>query len=56
MRKGALRSYVKKKYGKKGFTRQGTIKKQVLMELKKSVNASVRRMATFALNAREWGK
>jgi len=32
-RPGALRQYVKRKYGKKGFTERGTIKVSVLRDL-----------------------
>ena len=32
-RKNALREYVKRKYGEKGFTERGTIKVEVLREL-----------------------
>jgi len=32
-RPGALRQYVKRKYGKKGFTERGTIKVSILRDL-----------------------
>jgi len=32
-RKGALRAYVRRKYGNKGFTKRGTIKVSILRKL-----------------------
>ncbi|WP_201796928.1 hypothetical protein [Thermoplasma sp. Kam2015] len=56
MRKGALRNYVKKRFGNKGFTKAGTIKIEVLKRLKQDGSPAIRKRATFALNARKWGK
>lgn len=29
-KRGALRTYIKRKYGKKGFTKKGTVKREIL--------------------------
>lgn len=54
-RPGALRAYVKRKYGKKGFTEKGTIKVEVLRELAKKPG-SVGRRARLALTLRRLRK
>ncbi len=56
---GAFRRDVKARYGKKGFTKSGSIKKSVLTELSRDKNkrtdktTKVARRARFALNARK---
>lgn len=54
-RPGALRAYVKRKYGKKGFTKKGTIKTEVLRELAEKPG-SVGRRARLALTLRRLRK
>jgi hypothetical protein len=49
---GALRAYVKRVYGKKGFTSRGTIKREVLLKLKRHPNPTIRRRANLALTLR----
>jgi hypothetical protein len=53
---GALRAYVKRIYGEKGFTSRGTIKREVLLELKKHPNPTIRRRANLALTLRKLGR
>jgi len=48
----ALRRYVKRKYGKRGFTRRGTIKVSVLRRLAKRKGITGRR-ARLALTLRK---
>jgi len=55
-RPGALRAYVKRVYGEKGFTSRGTIKRDVLLELKRHPNPTIRRRATLALTLRKLGR
>lgn len=52
---GALRAYVKKYYGKRGFTRRGTIKVEVLMELAKR-HDKIGQRARLALTLRKYRK
>lgn len=52
MKRGALRQYVKRKYGAKGFTESGDIKKSILLAMKKDGNKTTKKRATFALNTR----
>lgn len=56
LKKGALRNYVKSRYGKKGFTEKGTIKVSVLRELASDpdVQEKTRRRARLALKLREF--
>jgi hypothetical protein len=53
---GALRAYVKRVYGEKGFTSRGTIRREVLLELKKHPNPTIRRRANLALTLRKLGR
>jgi len=55
MKKDALRNYVKRTYGKEGFTNRGTIKVSVLRELssRKNVHEKTRKRAQLALNLRK---
>jgi hypothetical protein len=52
--KGALRRYVRRKYGKKGFTNRDTIKVSVLHEIIRDPKTRMvtKRRAQFALNVR----
>ena len=52
--KGALRRYIKKKYGNAGFTDRGTIKTSILHELIRDPKVTMRtkRRAQLALNLR----
>ena len=52
---GALREYVKRKYGKKGFTERGTIKTEVLRKLAKEKGTTGKR-ARLALTLRRLRK
>jgi len=54
-RPGALTRTVKRKYGKRGFTRRGTIKVEVLRELAKRKGVTGRR-ARLALTLRKLRK
>ena len=54
-RPGALRAYVKKYYGKRGFTKKGTIKVEVLMELAKRPD-KIGQRARLALTLRRFRK
>jgi len=51
-RKGALRSYVKRKYGKRGFTSKGTIKTKILRALSKK-KGKIGKRARLALTLRK---
>jgi len=53
---GALREYVKRKYGKKGFDKDGKIKHSILLQLKKSKNQTIRKRANLALLLRKMNK
>lgn len=59
---GALRHDVKARYGKKGFTKSGSIKKSVLTDLSKITNkrtgktTKTAQRARFALNVRKCRK
>ncbi len=54
---GALRRYVKRKYGDKAFTRRGTIKREILLKLAKNAkNKTIRRRAQLALTLRRLAK
>ena len=48
---GALRAYVKRKYGSRGFTKKGTIKVSILRKLAKK-KGKVGRRARLALTLR----
>jgi len=52
---GALRNYVKRKYGKKGFDRKGRIKVEILRKLAKR-NDVIGRRARLALTLRKLSK
>jgi len=52
-RPGSLRSYTKRKYGNRGFTKRGTIKVSYLRKMTKSKSPIVRRRANLALNLRK---
>ena len=56
--KGALRRYVKRKYGDKAFTKRGTIRVEVLRKLAKNprVSETTRRRARLALTLRKLRK
>ena len=54
-RKNALREYVKRKYGEKGFTERGTIKVEVLRELAKR-KGKIGQRARLALTLRKLRK
>ena len=53
---GSLRAYVKRVYGEAGFTSRGTIKREVLLELKKHPNPTIRKRANLALTLRKLGR
>ena len=59
---GALRHEAQERYGKKGFTKSGSIKKSVLTDLSHDTNKRTGRTtktgqrARFALNVRRKGK
>ncbi|MGC9106827.1 MAG: hypothetical protein ACP5IE_01365 [Infirmifilum sp.] len=54
---GALRRYVKRKYGDKGFNKRGAIKREVLLKLAKHAkNPTIRRRAQLALTLRRLSK
>jgi hypothetical protein len=50
-RKGALRSYIKRKYGKHGFTRKGTIRREIL-EKEAKRKGKIGKRARLALTLR----
>jgi hypothetical protein len=52
---GALRSYVKRKYGSKGFTKRGTIKVSILRDLANEPGKTGHR-ARLALRLRQFHK
>ena len=54
-RPGALRAYVKKYYGKRGFTKKGTIRVEVLLELAKRPD-KIGQRARLALTLRRLRK
>ena len=45
-----------KKYGKKGFTRQGTIKSSILQKESRSKSLKIRRMVNLAKNLKKLKK
>ena len=53
--KGALRSYVKRRFGDKAFTKRGTIRVEVLKKLAKDpkVSETTRRRVRLALTLRK---
>jgi len=55
---GALRRYVKRKYGDKAFTKRGTIRVEILRKLAKNprVSETTRRRARLALTLRKLRK
>lgn len=53
-RPGRLRAYVKRTYGNAGFTREGTIKVEVLRKIAEHPNQSLARAARLALKLREF--
>jgi len=55
MKKDALRNYVKRTYGKEGFTNKGTIKVSLLRKLANDsrVSSVTRKRAQLALNLRK---
>jgi hypothetical protein len=53
---GALKRYVKRVFGEEGFTRRGTIKTEVLRELLRHPNETIRRRAQLALTLRRLRK
>lgn len=53
---GALRSYVKRRFSKRGFTDKGTIKVSILYKLKRSKNPTIRKRASLALTLRRMNK
>ncbi len=52
MKKGALTNYVKEKFGKKGFTKDGDIRVSVLKDLKENGSPVTKKRANYALNMR----
>ncbi|MEM2169978.1 MAG: hypothetical protein QW186_09300 [Candidatus Bathyarchaeia archaeon] len=52
---GALRKYVKKKYGSKAFTKRGTIKIEILKKLARE-KGTIGRRARLALTLRKLNK
>jgi len=52
---GALRAYVKRRYGKRGFTERGTIKTKILRRLTKR-KGKIGRRARLALTLRKLRK
>ncbi len=52
---GSLRAYVKRKYGSAGFTKRGTIKKEILDRLAKR-NDTIGRRARLAKALRKMRK
>lgn len=52
---GALRAYVKRKYGSKAFTKKGTIKLEILRKLAKE-KGTIGRRARLALTLRKLNK
>ena len=58
LKKGALRNYIKRKFGKEGFTKQGTIKVSILRQLAKDPNVTekTRKRAKTALTLRKLRK
>jgi len=52
---GALTEYVKRRFGRRGFTRKGTIKVSILRKLArdKKVSPTTRRRARLALTLRK---
>jgi hypothetical protein len=53
-RPGRLRAYVKRVYGKAGFTEKGTIRTDVLREIAQHENRSLASAARLALRLREF--
>jgi len=56
MKEGALRKYMKVKYGNKAFDSKGRIKKKYLYLAYKSGDAVTRKRITFALNMEKSNK
>jgi len=52
----ALRNYVRRRYGRRGFTKRGSIKVSVLKKLAKSENKTIRARARLALTLRRLRK
>ncbi len=55
-RPGSLRAYIKRVFGSRGFTSDGTIKVEVLRKLAKSGSPRIRRKASLALTLRKLAK
>ena len=55
LKKGTMRSYVRQRYGKEGFTEKNTIKVSVLREIVNDpdVHIKTRRRAQLALNLKK---
>ena len=54
---GALRAYMKRKYGEKAFTRKGTIKREYLLRaLKETKSPTIKRRIYLALTLRKLAK
>jgi len=47
-KKGAYHKSVQQRYGKRGFTKRGTIKRSIIAKDKKSTNPKLRKRATLA--------
>jgi len=52
---GALKAYIKRRYGKRGFTKKGTIKPKVLRKLAKR-KGKIGKRARLALTLRKLRK
>ncbi len=52
MKNGALREYIKGKYGKGGFDKDGNLRESVLRQALKRADEKHKKMIVFALNIR----
>ncbi len=55
-RPGRLRAYVRRRYGKEGFTQRGTIRVEVLREIAQGADRSLAAAARLALRLRGMGR
>ena len=55
-KKGSYTASVKRRYGKKGFTKQGTIRRSIITKDKQSTNLRTRRQANLADTYRKYRK
>ena len=58
LKEGALTQYIKKRFGNAGFTKSGTIKKNILMKLKNDpkVSTTIKRRVNLALKFKQMAK